>query len=164
MNGEYTGLAIRIRGNLTELERVAQRASYMHQKAVTTSEGGFWDAVALNLHAFYAGVEQSLEDIARTLDGSIPQGPYWHQELLLQMSGAAANLRPAVITRNTRICLDEYREFRHVVRNIYPFNLRPARLQELMNDLRPCLEAVARELEEFAVFLEQIARQDEDQS
>ncbi len=51
-------------------------------------------------------------------------------------------------------CLDEYRAFRHVVRNVYAFNLRPSRLRELISGRRPCFDSAARHLLGFAAFLE----------
>ncbi len=55
------------------------------------------DGVALNLHGFYAGVERIFEEIAREIDGSLPAGPEWHRDLLLQMSAEVAGTRPPVI-------------------------------------------------------------------
>ena len=66
-------------------------------------------------------------------------------------------LRPAVIEPKTRINLDEYRGFRHIVRNVYAFNLRPARLQELINDAPDCLANLMADLLAFADFLEKTA-------
>ncbi len=45
---------------------------------------------------------------------------------------------------------------RHVVRNVYAFNLRSARLNELILDLPGCFDAVQNDLLEFARFLESI--------
>ena len=70
-------------------------------------------------------------------------------------------MRPAVISRETRRCLEEYRGFRHVVRNVYTFNLRSARLQELTGGLQDCYRAVARDLEDLSIFLEQLSASDE---
>jgi hypothetical protein len=61
-----------------------------------------------------------------------------------------------VISPETRACLDIYRGFRHVVRNVYTFNLNPARLVELATDLLGCSQAVRNELGSFADFLETI--------
>lgn len=110
----------------------------------------------MNLHSFYTGVEHILEDIARTLENSLPSGSGWHVDLLTQMSGEIEGVRPAVISQETRNSLDEFRGFRHVVRNVYAFNLRAARLDELTADLPACFGAVQRELLEFAKFLESV--------
>jgi len=158
VNGEYAALAARLRGSLGDVERVVARAEVLSERARQTGDDGFWDGVALNLHGFYAGVEQVFEDFARTLDGSIPLGSTWHQALLLQMSAEVAGVRPAVLSGATRQCLDDYRGFRHIVRNVYTFNSRPARLQELVIGLRPCRDAVAGDLNSFAGFLDRMAQ------
>jgi hypothetical protein len=154
MNGEYAALAARIRASLDDIKRVADRAETLSQRAQKTGDDGFWDGVALNLHGFYAGVEQVFEDIARSLEGGVPTGATWHQALLLQMSAEVASVRPAGITATTRQRLDEYRSFRHIVRNVYTFNLRPARWLELVGGLRACRTQVNADLTAFAAFLD----------
>lgn len=53
----------------------------------------------------------------------------------------------------SRSCLDEYRGLRHVIRNLYSFNLNPLRLQELVAMLPACHSALVQDLEEFCIFL-----------
>ena len=118
---EQNALAVRIRGYLADLEKVTNRAILLSTKAITSDDDGYWDGVALNLHGFYSGVERIFEDIARTVDGNIPSGPDWHIGILVQMSTEVSELRPPVISSDLRYMLDEYRGFRHVVRNIYAF-------------------------------------------
>jgi hypothetical protein len=149
----YSVLAGRIRESLNDLERVVNRAEELQGKAQQRNDDGYLDGVALNLHGFYAGVERIFEDIARTLDETVPAGPDWHRDLLLQMSAAIDGVRPAAISQETRFCLDEYRGFRHVVRNVYTFNLRSLRLQELTQNLRACHQQLGAELVSFLSFL-----------
>jgi hypothetical protein len=78
---------------------------------------------------------------------------------LLQLSASLNGIRPAVLTRETRICLDEYRSFRHIVRNLYTFNLQPARIDELATGVKACYQLVAHDLSHFANFLEELDRQ-----
>lgn len=115
----YPALSGRITTSLQELQTVVKRIDELSQKAQRTNDDGYWDGVALNLHGFYSGVERIFEDIARTVDESVPSGPGWHADLLLQMASGIPNLRPEVIRPEARSCLDEYRGFRHVVRNVY---------------------------------------------
>jgi hypothetical protein len=157
MSADYAALAGRIRQALTDVERVVHRAEFLMDKAQRSGDDGYLDGVALNLHGFYAGIERIFEDIARTLEKAMPVGPDWHQDLLLQMSSEVATVRPPVITQKTRYCLDEYRGFRHVVRNVYAFNLQPTRLQELTTRLQGCYRAVERDLNGFADFLVQLS-------
>lgn len=157
MNPEYTALAGRIRQSLLDLEQVVARAELLLARAKRSNDDGYFDGVALNLHGYYGGVERIFEDIARTVDKSTPTGAEWHRDLLLQMADEATALRPPVITLATRHCLDEYRGFRHLVRNVYTFNLRASRLRELTEELRPCYQAVTGNLNDFIGFLDQLS-------
>ena len=121
---EYTALAGRIRTSLQDVKNTVDRSLQLSDKARKSGDDGYWDGVALNLHGFYTGVEHIFEDIARTLENSVPSGSDWHVDLLTQMAGEIEGIRPAVISRETRTCLDEYRGLHHVVRNVYAFNLR----------------------------------------
>lgn len=49
-------------------------------------------------------------------------------------------VRPAVLRAETQTALIDYLEFRHVVRNVYTFDLWPKRLRELVVYLRPAFE------------------------
>ena len=139
------------------MEKVVIRAQSLMDKAQRTGDDGYLDGVALNLHGFYAGIEKIFEDIARTLEKDIPAGSGWHQDLLLQMTAEICPIRPPVISEDTRDCLDEYRGFRHLVRNVYTFNLHASRLQELTKGVQSCYEAVTSDLENFIEFLKELS-------
>jgi hypothetical protein len=156
MNRKESAIAARLRAELADLERVVQRAQQLLAKAQDRQDEDYLDGVALNLHGFYAGVERIFEEIARQIDGSIPAGSEWHRHLLMQMSAEVTGTRPAVIGRDSRDCLDEYRGFRHVVRNVYTFNLRASRIQELVADLPACYTALVKEVTAFCDFLDQL--------
>lgn len=145
----------RIEQTLADLEQVVQRVELLRHKA-QQSDDDYWDGVGLNLHSFYTGIERIFEDIARTLEHTVPDGANWHLDLLLQMSAEMSGIRPPVITTTTRYCLDEYRGFRHVVRNVYAFHLRPSRLIELTQELPACFHAVRQDLQQFIQFLNQV--------
>lgn len=152
----YAALATRIRGELADLVRCVDRAGVLLNKARDSGDSDYLDGVALNLHAFYTGVEHALEAIAREIDGGLPGGAEWHRDLLMQMSGAIPKVRPAVLSTETRHCLDAYRGFRHVVRNIYGYNLDEGRIRELTEGLASCFGLVTADLAAFAMFLESL--------
>ncbi len=153
---DYFALASRIRVSLQDVNRSVDRSLELANKAQNTGDDGYWDGVALNLHGFYTGIEHIFKDIARTIETSLPSGSGWHIDLLTQMSAEIEAIRPAVIKVETRDCLHEYRGLRHVVRNVYAFNLRSARLNELIQDLTKCFASVSADLLDFARFLESI--------
>lgn len=156
-----SALAARIRAELTDLKQAVQRAERLLAKSETANDEDYLDGVALNLHGFYSGAERIFEEIAREVDGSVPSSREWHRDLLLQMSAEVAGRRPPVVDYSTRSCLDEFRGFRHVVRNVYTFNLRPSRLRELVIDLPDCYASLVRDLTTFCNFLEQLASEED---
>lgn len=130
----YRETAERIREELAGLERVVARAERAMCLARQRPEDQdlYFDSAALSLHDFYTGVERIFRHIASMIDRALPTGQDWHQELLRQMAEERPGIRPAVISDETLDFLDEYRRFRHVVRNIYAFQFDPVRLERLV--------------------------------
>ena len=157
----YALLAERLHQEVTDLAQVVDRV----EKAMSAArqhpdESGFYlDSVALNLHDFYAGLERALRRIAAVVDGSVPDGPAWHRDLLRQMSVAVPKVRPRVLSAEVAGALDEYLRFRHVVRNVYAFQFDPERLGYLVRQLRPTFKQAEAELLAFADFLEALAHE-----
>ncbi|MBW2035743.1 MAG: hypothetical protein JRI94_19630 [Deltaproteobacteria bacterium] len=147
-------LSGRIRDELSELAMVVDRAEQGWRRAKTQHDDFYLDGVALNLHSFYSGLEHVFEKIASLVDESIPTGANWHQELLRQMNIEVPGVRPAVISAELRTELEEYRGFRHIVRNVYTYQLNPEKLERLITMLRETLSRTERELLAFAKFLE----------
>jgi hypothetical protein len=117
----------------------------------------YLDSVALNLHGFYSGLERLYELIARHVDRNLPSGPSWHEELLQLMTQDITGVRPAVLGTRGAQRLDEYRRFRHLVRNVYATNLIPDRVFTLVDGLPEVWAEVRAELFAFADFLDAAA-------
>ena len=115
------------------------------------------ESAALRLHNFYTGCERVFRLIARDVNGGVPESPDWHRRLLAQMSLEIPDLRPAVVSGDTRRQLEELLAFRHVVRNLYGFELQPQRIASLVDLALALLPVFAEEVEQFCSFLEQAA-------
>ena len=152
----YESLIGRINESISDLNDVVDRAELMLKKSEQTNDDCYLDGAALNIHGFYSGIESIFSDIARTIDQSMPSTPNWHKDLLLQMSATLSTSRPPVIQKKTRYCLQEYLSFRHVVRNVYAFNLKTGRVKELVQELRECYNAFQQDIHVFIAFLEKI--------
>lgn len=149
-------LSARILTELNELAFLVDRAKQGWNKARSSNDDYYLDGVALNLHGFYSGVEKIFEKIAATVDGSVPTAANWHQELLSQMCMEIPQVRPAVISAGVRDMLEDYRGFRHVVRNVYTFHLNPEKMERLIAMVDTVLERLAAELTAFAEFLREV--------
>ena len=140
--------------DLSEITETIDRIEIGWKHVEQSGNDFYLDSVALNLHSFYTAVEKIFELIATTIDQEKPQGENWHRELLRQMAIEVSLVRPAVISKETRNILDEYRGFRNIVRNVYSLNLSAARIEPLVVNLRDSFNNVERELEDFLSFLD----------
>ena len=147
-------LTKRIRSELPEIEHSLKRASQGVKRAKQAGDDYYLDGVALNLHSFYTGIERIFELIATNVDDMLPQGKNWHQALLEQMAGEITEVRPAVISGSVRFGLEEYRGFRHIVRNVYTYNFDSAKIEELTEKAGQLFVRFRSELLAFADFLE----------
>ncbi|MEW6745277.1 MAG: antitoxin [Planctomycetota bacterium] len=160
----YQLLALRIHDELENLDRTARRAERVWKEARLreNDQDVYVDSAALNLSSFYSGLERLFESIAKELDGGVPKGETWHRELLRQMTFDVTGIRPPVIANESARELDEYRRFRHVVRNVYAEHLDPQRVGELVEKLCNLWGALRAELTAFAEFLERLSQADDE--
>lgn len=77
------------------------------------------------------------------------------------MTTDLASVRPPVIGAETANGLDEFRRFRHVVRNVYAEHLEPERIGRLVEKLPGLWDWLKAELVGFAEFLEGVSQADD---
>src|SRR5690349_6161045 len=77
----------------------------------------------------YNGMEDILKTIARDIDGYVPGGENWHQDLLDQMA-AASDVRPAILGTDLHEQMVALKSFRHVVNHNYGMALKLDRVRE----------------------------------
>lgn len=146
----------KIRQDLSDLKTLNDQTERLLRKVISTGDLDYVGTVALHLHSFYSGTERIFQEIAREVDESMPEGSDWHRRLLRQMSAEVITVRPPVISVKTRDRLSEFCAFRHVVRNIYTFELQFERVQDLAAKLPDCFALVSQDLQDFCLFLEAI--------
>lgn len=116
----------------------------------------FYEVQALKLYNFYTGCERIFSLIVSELNGGKPAGFDWHKRLLQRMTVAQPNI-PAVISIDTARRLDEFLGFRHVVRNVYAFDLDIERVARLIS-LYPALwHQFEQEIQAFVTWLRSLS-------
>jgi len=160
--GDYRSVAALIRQELPELDRVARRACRAWASASRDPDDLYVDAAALNVHGFSAGLERVFTLVTERIDGSLPSGPTWHQDLLRQMTAEMPGVRAAVLSPDLFPTLDQYRGFRHLVRNVYAYVLDPRLVAVLIEDLPQASARIRAQLAAFADVLEAIAAASDD--
>lgn len=143
-----------IEKELQELERLCSEMG----SVLRCSEPTFIEVRAAGsiLHDFYCAAEKVFKKIASRIDRDIPSGEDWHLQLLERMTLALPGLRPAVISEEMRERLSEYLRFRHLFRNIYGFELRWRRIEELGHEMREVLVALRQDIERFFDFIKSV--------
>lgn len=105
-------------------------------------------ALAGILHGFYTGVERVFRSIALSRDGEAPSGAFWHSELCERMA-APTDKRPAVLSKDFALVLEQYMDFRHVFRHAYSWELHWRKMAPLVLGLHQTLERFEQEVEGF---------------
>lgn len=159
MTSPFQTLIDRIRGEVVDLDQVVRRAGevWLLSQQELEEQSIYIDSVALNLHSLYSGLERLFELIARQVDRHLPEGPNWHHDLLRQMADDVPDARPAVISEDTAVVLDEFRRFRHLVRNVYTIHLDPQKMRPLLENLPDLWTQVQAELLVMADYLEELS-------
>lgn len=149
----YAVLIGQIERELESLRQLVSQTDSLMQKVKATGDTDYLGTIALNLHGFYSGAERIFRDIATDLDGSLPDCSDWHRRLLRQMAANVVDIRPAVLNDSTLKALNELCAFRHVVRNIYSFDLIPEKVETLAANLSEAYALLSTDLNEFTQFL-----------
>ena len=158
MNINLQKLASRICSEVDYLKSVTMKIEEAWKRFEQTSDEFYIDSVALNLHGFYSGLERIFELIASVVDGNKPESKNWHKELLNLMASEVPTIRPAVISEAIYSRLNDYRGFRHIVRNVYTFKFDPEKVKKLSTEITELFSKVSAELLAFADFLDKSAR------
>jgi hypothetical protein len=155
MSQRLLKISTRIRSELDELDLIVTRIKDAWERCRKSSDDYYLDSVALNLHGLYSGLERIFEIIAGNIDVSKPCGENWHQVLLNQMSKEIPQLRPAVISDHVCNLLQDYKGFRHIVRNVYTYKFDVTKIESLVTGAPDVFNKVKAELLSFVIFLEE---------
>lgn len=149
-----------IKDELELLERVAADIGNVRHEMKGHPELSevYEESLALKLHNFYTGCERIFHTIAEDMNGGAPSSFEWHKRLLKSMSLAIEGKRPPVISKTTEKELEEFLAFRHVIRNIYGFEIDSERLRGLLEKVKPVFEHFKKDITKFLGFLRGMAR------
>ena len=147
---EIPVLVAEIKDELSKLDILSQKLSSQVNR---TNKEEIAESAALRLHNFYTGCERIFKLIVSEVNGGVPHELDWHKRMLTQVSLEIEDIRPAVISLKTRKDLEELLRFRHVVRNIYGFELKPERIETLIALTTSLFPRFTKEIENFMAFL-----------
>ena len=129
-----------------ELETLNAFLDETNRSETAAGEWGRKSAIAFGLQNIYNGIEDVLLGLANDIDDWVPTGDSSHQDLLDQMLEPIKGKRPSVLDQRLYDLLGELKNFRHMARHRYGFDLDPVRLTENL----------ARAREAFPLFVEAV--------
>jgi hypothetical protein len=113
---------------------------------------------ALALHHAYGAVEMALSRLARALEGSLPEGPAWHQELIEEMARPIEGVRPAILAPATLVGLRRLLAFRHFLSHAYAVELDARQITLLCAEAQALAPLLAADLDALDAYLAEVAR------
>ncbi|MBW1804166.1 MAG: hypothetical protein JRJ85_25965 [Deltaproteobacteria bacterium] len=142
-----------------EMEKLEILVEKLLSQKGRTGDEEVAESASLRLHNFYTGCERIFKLVASEVNGAIPRELDWHRRLLTQMAIDIEGVRPPVISRETMKGLEELLRFRHVVRNIYGYELESARIEDMISLLTGLYRRFVEEVGVFISFLDGVHQQ-----
>jgi len=153
-DNKYLALKSRLDDEIIALESNFEKLQTVIAQAKTVDEIIINPALASYVVDFYGGCERISERVAVTIDGGMPLGENWHQELLKQMAESGGDNRPPLWNGSLLLELDEYRKFRHLARHIYNIELKFERVLVLAQNVQLVLAKVKQAIALFNEWLD----------
>ena len=138
-----------IQAELENLERLKKEMEKVIKAILNSPDFIQTRAMGSILHDFYCGIEKILTRISIHMDGLVPEGEDWHNDLLIRMSQPVEGTRDKVISYELVKKLKEYLRFRHLFRHIYGFELEWDRFKDLTLSLNNIFQELKSQLEKF---------------
>lgn len=154
------GVAADLSTEVVNLDRLASDISAVRTEIERDPDHAtlFYENLGLKLHNFYTGCERIFQTIVSELNGAPPAGFDWHRRLLERM-GAEWQGRPALLSTASVEALREFLAFRHILRNIYGYELDQARIAQLVDRYPDVWHQVRAEIHRFIDWLESLANE-----
>ena len=142
----------------SDLRTFEERLADMRDLDLALASSAEMALVAVALHHGYSAIESALSRVARTIEGSLPAGPDWHQALLEAMALEIPGVRPAVVSQESLTLLRRLLGFRHFFRHAYAVELDRTQLADLKAKAEALRGPLLADVERLDEFLDTAAR------
>ena len=92
------------------------------------------ESIGYQLHNLYCAWEDLFELVAKTFENNIHDRGRYHLELLKRMTLAIEGVRPALLTQEVFVLLNNLRSFRHFIRHAYSYDLDENKVRIVLMD------------------------------
>jgi predicted ribosome quality control (RQC) complex YloA/Tae2 family protein len=132
-----------------ELENITRLREELEDVMKNTAKANNRRLQGSILHDFYNCCERVFRRVTADINGGFRQAETWYKGLLYRMTIEIKGIRPQVISEDLAAELDDYLSFRHVVRNIYGFELKGERLDRLVAKFDRVSRSFSKQITEF---------------
>jgi hypothetical protein len=115
-----------------------------------------WAALGYTIHNVYGVIESYCLRVAKFFENGL-ESESWHRELLQRMKLEIPSLRPALLSEDAYLLIDDLRSFRHLFRNLYARPLDPERTGLVQAKVEAASRAFEEAHTEFVARMEEIA-------
>ncbi|MEA5536995.1 nucleotidyltransferase domain-containing protein [Crocosphaera sp. XPORK-15E] len=150
----YLALKTRLEDEMLAFEDNFTMLISLMDQAQTVPEAFVTPTLASYIVDVYTGCEHMSERVAVTLDGGLPTGQNWHEQLLRQMADPGNHNRPPLWQGSLLLELDEYPKFSHLVRHNYQVKLKAKSVLVLAKKLIETAPKVREAIKQFNQWLE----------
>lgn len=130
---------------LKEIEAVYARLEERKRKRGAAAV----ESVGYQLHNLYCAFEDLFKIIADGFENHIQDKSKYHSELLRRMAVSITGVRPALLSHESFILLDNLRAFRHFFRHAYSHELDARKVRIVLEDASMAKEACLRDIRSF---------------
>lgn len=107
------------------------------------------ESMGYQLHNLYCAFEDLFKIIADTFENHIHDKSQYHIELLKRMSIPIEGIRPALLSQESYMLLDNLRSFRHFFRHAYSYELDARKVRIVMEDATKLKEIYQKDINAF---------------
>ncbi len=104
---------------------------------------GYW------LHNLYCAFEDLFKLVAGFWENNVQTNGSYHTHLLKKMQVRIEGVRPALLSKESYVWLNELRGFRHVFRHAYNFGLDDERIFHLLRNVLKKKDLILEDLQAF---------------
>ncbi len=104
---------------------------------------GYW------LHNFYCAFEDLFKIVAGFWENDVGTDESFHIHLLKRMHVRIEGIRPALLSKESYVSLNELRGFRHVFRHAYSYGLDDQRVLHLLRNFLSQKKLILGDLQQF---------------
>ena len=107
------------------------------------------ESLSYQLHNLYCAFEDLFKTVAHAFENNVDHKTRYHAELLKRMTYTIEGVRPALLSQESFLLLDNLRSFRHLFRHAYSYDLDERKVRIVLEDTIKLRTLYTRDVQSF---------------